>query len=228
MPCQTYGYIRVSTIEQNTDRQYAALEPFGIAAQNLYVDMQSGKDFERPAYKKLMKKLCYGDLLLVKSIDRLGRSYSEVIEEWRILTRNKGVDIKVLDMPLLDTTYHKDLIGTFVADLVLQVMCFTAQIERDMMLQRQAEGIAAAKLRGVRFGVKPLPMPNNFEELHQQWSAGELTINEFAAHCRFSRRTLYSRLKERRKRAESMDKIADQVRNDKAADDQPTEPPRET
>lgn len=195
MENQTYGYIRVSTAEQNDDRQRIALEQSGIPAGNLYVDRQSGKNFDRPAYQKLMKRLGRGDLLCVKSIDRLGRDYREIIEQWRIITRRKGADIKVLDMPLLDTTYGKDLLGTFIADLVLQVMSFSAQLERENILQRQAEGIAAAKLRGVQFGRRPLPMPENFAELYQRWRASEIDIDEMAALCRFSRRTLYARIK---------------------------------
>ena len=192
---QIYGYIRVSTTEQNDDRQRIAMEPFEIPPKNIFADKQSGKNFERPAYKRMIKRIRTGDLLYVKSIDRLGRDYSEIIEQWRIITREKGADIKVLDMPLLDTTYGKDLLGTFVADLVLQVMSFSAQLERENILQRQAEGIAAAKARGVKFGRRPIPTPENFGELYQKWRSCEIKARELAVICGFSRRTLYGRAK---------------------------------
>ena len=195
MDKQVYGYIRVSTAEQNDDRQRIALELLGIPESNFFVDKQSGKSFDRPAYKRLMKRLRRGDLLCVKSIDRLGRDYHEIIEQWRLITREKGADIRVLDMPLLDTTYAKDLLGTFIADLVLQVMSFSAQLERENILQRQAEGIAAAKARGVKFGRKPLPTPDDFYELYRQWRAKEIKTKEMTALCGCSRRTLYTKTK---------------------------------
>ena len=157
-----YGYIRVSSTDQNEDRQRIAMADKGIAKRNLYIDKQSGKDFERPRYKRMMKRLKPGDLLYILSIDRLGRNYKEVQEQWRILTKEKGVDICVIDMPLLDTRNGKDLMGTFIADLVLQILSFVAQSERENIRKRQAEGIAAAKLRGVRFGRPPIPLPENF------------------------------------------------------------------
>ncbi|MDR1193254.1 MAG: recombinase family protein, partial [Peptococcaceae bacterium] len=200
MQMNIYGYIRVSTQDQNEDRQRIALEPLGIPARNLYADKQSGRDFERPAYKKLMKRLRRGDLLYVKSIDRLGRNYGETIEQWRFITRDKGADIKVLDMPLLDTTYCKDLLGTFISDLVLQVLSFAAQLERDDLLQRQADGIAAAKARGMVFGKEPLPFPENFEKIYRRWRNGEISAVEAAALCGFSRRTLYDKTLEMRLR----------------------------
>lgn len=188
-----FGYIRVSTQEQNDDRQRIALEPLHIPPKNLYCEKLSGKTFERPAYQRMLKRLGPGDILYIKSIDRLGRNYEEIIEQWRIITRDKGADIKVVDMPLLDTTYCKDLLGTFISDLVLQVMSFSAQLERENLLQRQAEGIAAAKARGVVFGRKPLPLPENFEELFYLWRKGELIGTEMAALCGCSLRTLYER-----------------------------------
>lgn len=152
-----YGYIRVSTREQNEDRQRLALAALPVPKENIYMDKQSGKDFERPQYRRLVRRLRRDDLLYVKSIDRLGRNYSEILEQWRMLTKEKGVDIAVLDMPLLDTRRGKDLMGTFLSDIVLQVLSFVAENERDNIRQRQAEGIAAAKARGVRFGRPPLP-----------------------------------------------------------------------
>lgn len=154
-----YGYIRISTREQNTDRQKIALENFGVPTENFFIDKQSGKDFVRPQYRKLLKKIKAGDTLVIKSIDRLGRSYEELLEQWRIITKEKNAAIVVLDTPLLDTRRKNDLIGTLIADLVLQIMSAFAQIERDLTKQRQTEGIAAAKARGVKFGrpgkVKP-------------------------------------------------------------------------
>lgn len=190
-----YGYVRVSTKEQNEDRQLAALVPFEIPASNLYMDKLSGKDFKRPAYRKLVRRLKPDDVLIVKSIDRLGRNYKEIMEQWRIITKEKRADIKVIDTPLLDTTYCKDLLGTFIADLVLAVMSYSAQMERENIRQRQAEGIAAAKARGVQFGRPRLEMPDNFEEQYILWSNGDITIHEFAKRCGISRSTLYVRLK---------------------------------
>ena len=164
-----YGYIRVSTREQNEDRQILALKDLSIPEKNLFIDKQSGKDFERPQYRKMVRKLKKDDLLYIKSIDRLGRNYSEILEQWRILTKEKGIDIVVLDMPLLDTRRGKDLMGTFLSDIVLQVLSFVAENERSNIRQRQAEGIAAAKARGVRFGRPPKPLPENFHRLYQQW-----------------------------------------------------------
>ena len=164
-----YGYIRVSTREQNEDRQLLAMRELPIPANNIYMDKQSGKDFERPQYRRLMRRLRRDDLLYVKSIDRLGRNYKDILEQWRVLTKEKGVDIVVLDMPLLDTRRGKDLMGTFLSDIVLQVLSFVAENERDNIRQRQAEGIAAAKARGVRFGRPPIPLPENFHVVHQAW-----------------------------------------------------------
>ena len=178
-----YGYIRVSTREQNEDRQILALKELSIPEKNLFIDKQSGKDFERPQYKKMVRKLKKDDLLYIKSIDRLGRNYSEILEQWRILTKEKGIDIVVLDMPLLDTRRGKDLMGTFLSDIVLQVLSFVAENERTNIRQRQAEGIAAAKARGVRFGRQPKPLPENFHHLYQQWKNGKITGTAAAKAC---------------------------------------------
>jgi len=167
-----YGYIRVSTKEQNEDRQLIALREMDIPTSNIFMDKQSGKDFNRPQYKKLVRKLKPDDLLCIKSIDRLGRNYEEIQNQWRILTKEKRIDIVVLDMPLLDTRRGKDLVGTFVSDIVLQVLSFVAENERTNIRQRQAEGIAAAKARGVRFGRPPRPLPENYHDCYQRWKAG--------------------------------------------------------
>ena len=179
-----YGYGRVSSTEQNADRQVLRLRGVGVAEKNIFVDKQSGKDFERPQYKKLMKKLKPGDLLYVLSIDRLGRNYVEIQEQWRILTKDKGVDIIVMDMPLLNTRNGKDLLGTFIADLVLQILSFVAQTERENIKTRQAQGIAAAKLRGVRFGRPQKPLPNNFVVMFDKWQSGVISCTEAAKACK--------------------------------------------
>ena len=191
-PPEIFGYGRVSTKEQNADRQLIALATYQIPEGNVYIDEKSGKDFDRPEYKRLFRKLRAGDLLYVKSIDRLGRDYIEIIEQWRLLTKEKGVDIKVLDIPLLDTTYCKDLLGTFIADLVLAVLSYTAQIERENTLHRQAEGIAAAKAKGVVFGRAPVEVPDNFFEIFLKWRGKELTGEQAATQCGFSLKTLYN------------------------------------
>ena len=178
-----YGYIRVSTREQNEDRQLLALRELSVPEKNLFIDKRSGKDFERPQYRKMVRKLKKDDLLCIKSIDRLGRNYSEILEQWRILTKEKGIDIMVLDMPLLDTRRGKDLMGTFLSDIVLQALSFVAENERVSIRQRQAEGIAAAKARGVRFGRPPKPLPENFRPLYQQWKNGRITCTAAARLC---------------------------------------------
>ena len=178
-----YGYIRVSSRDQNEDRQWIALKEVGVPEKNIFTDKQSGKDFNRPQYKKLLRRLKKDDLLYIKSIDRLGRNYAEILEQWRILTKDKGIDIVVLDMPLLDTRRGKDLMGTFIADIVLQVLSFVAENERTNIRQRQAEGIAAAKARGVRFGRPPGPLPENFHQSYQQWKAGKITGVVAAKAC---------------------------------------------
>lgn len=178
-----YGYVRVSTKEQNEDRQLIALHEVGVPQKNIYMDKQSGKDFNRPQYKKLLKKIKPGDLLYIKSIDRLGRNYEEIQNQWRIITKEKNADIYVIDMPLLDTRRGKDLLGTFISDLVLQLLSFVAENERTNIKQRQAEGIAAAKAKGIRFGRPPKPLPDNFHEAYQRWKQGEITGTAAAKEC---------------------------------------------
>ena len=190
-----YGYIRVSTSDQNTARQFAALEKWEIPERNLYVDKQSGKDFNRPAYKKLLRKLKEGDLLYIKSIDRLGRNYEEIQEQWRILTKEKKIDIVVLDMSLLDTRNGKDLLGTFISDVVLQILSFVAQNERENIRIRQAEGIAAAKANGVKFGRPELPLPDNFHEVHKAWRDKKLTLKQAAEACGMKESTFFCKVK---------------------------------
>lgn len=179
----TYGYVRVSTKDQNEDRQLIALHELGLSDKNIYVDKQSGKDFNRPQYQKLLRKLRPGDLLYIKSIDRLGRNYEEIQNQWRVLTKEKGVDICIVDMPILDTRRGKDLLGTFISDLVLQLLSFVAENERTNIKQRQAEGIAAAKAKGVRFGRPPKPLPENFHSVYQQWMQGSITGTAAAKEC---------------------------------------------
>ena len=188
-----YGYIRVSSRDQNDARQQIALREVGVACRNLYADKQSGKDFNRPQYKKLLRKLKKDDLLYIKSIDRLGRNYEEILQQWRILTKEKGVDIVVLDMPLLDTRRGKDLMGTFLSDIVLQVLSFVAENERTNIKQRQAEGIAAAKAKGVRFGRPPLPLPDNFYAVHKAWRGKKFTLKQAAAACNMPAGTFYAK-----------------------------------
>lgn len=189
-----YGYVRVSSADQNEERQLAAMKRQGIAEKHIYLDKLSGKDFERPAYKRLVKRLRPGDLLYVLSIDRLGRDYKEIQEQWRILTQEKLIDICVLDMPLLDTRQCKDLMGTFIADLVLQILSFVAQSERESIRTRQAQGIAAAKARGVKFGRPPLPLPANFEEVCCDWTSKKITLRQAAEACGMPVGTFYSKL----------------------------------
>lgn len=178
---QIYGYIRVSTREQNEDRQVIALSAFGIQKRNMFLDKQSGKDFDRPAYKRLLKKLKPGDLLIVKSIDRLGRNYEEILEQWRIITKEIRADIRVLDIPLLDTSNKRDLTGTLIADIVLQLLSYVAQSERENIKQRQTEGIAAAKARGIKFGRPPVKVSDNFPGIYSLWI--ERKINSRSAAC---------------------------------------------
>lgn len=183
MTGKIYGYVRVSSVEQNEVRQLEALKCVGVLRQNIFVDKQSGKDFERPKYKRLVKKLKPGDLLYIQSIDRLGRNYIEIQEQWRVLTKDKHVDIAVIDMPLLDTRSGKDLLGTFIADLVLQILSFVAQTEREHIRERQAQGIAAAKSRGVRFGRPAKELPSNFYEVLVKWQCHKLSSREAAKEC---------------------------------------------
>lgn len=192
-----YGYIRVSSHDQNEDRQLAALRKAGINPRHIYLDKQSGKDFMRPAYRRLLKRLAPDDVLFIKSIDRLGRNYEEILQQWQLLTRQMRVDIVVLDMPLLDTRRDKDLLGTFLSDIVLQLLSFVAENERDNIRQRQAEGIAAAKARGVQFGRPKAPLPDNFAEVCARWQAGELTVKQAAALCNMPPSTFYGRAKQK-------------------------------
>ena len=175
-----YGYMRVSSKEQNEDRQKIALTEMGVPENNIYMDKQSGKDFERTQYKRLLRKLNENSVLYIKSIDRLGRNYGELNEQWRIITKEKKADIVVIDMPLLDTRREKNLLGTFISDVVLALLSYVAENERTNIKQRQAEGIAAAKARGVKFGRPPLPIPQNFYQMHKDWRAGKITIEEAA------------------------------------------------
>ena len=176
-----YGYIRVSTKEQNEDRQRLAMLEAGIPAKHIVLDKQSGKDFNRPGYRRLCKKMKPGDTLFIKSIDRLGRNYDEILEQWRCLTKERRIAIVVLDMPLLDTRKGKDLTGELISDIVLQLLSYVAQTEREYIHQRQAEGIAAAKARGVRFGRKPIQKPPEFNQVFQQWKTGELSARKAAS-----------------------------------------------
>ena len=178
-----YGYMRVSSKEQNEDRQKIALTEMGVPENNIYMDKQSGKDFERTQYKRLLRKLNENSVLYIKSIDRLGRNYGELNEQWRIITKEKKADIVVIDMPLLDTRREKNLLGTFISDVVLALLSYVAENERTNIRQRQAEGIAAAKARGVRFGRPPKPLPENFHHLYQQWKNGKITGTAAAKLC---------------------------------------------
>ena len=184
-----YGYVRISTSDQNQDRQTAAMRSNNVPADNIYTDVQSGKDFERPEYKKMLRILKTDDLIYVMSIDRLGRNYEEILEQWQVITKEKRVDIFVLDMPLLDTRRDKNLLGTFIADLVLQVLSFVAQNERENIRSRQAQGIAAAKQSGVRFGHAPRPLPPNFPETYTLWTEGAISTSEAAKRSGMARST---------------------------------------
>ena len=179
----TYGYIRVSSTDQNEDRQRIALRKRAVPPKNIYMDKQSGKDFNRPQYKKMVRRLRSGDLLYVLSIDRLGRNYEEIQNQWWVLTKEIGVDVCVIDMPLLDTRSGKDLMGTFIADLVLQILSFVAESERTNIRRRQAEGIEAARARGVRFGRPPRPLPENYQNVYQRWRIGAITGVAAAREC---------------------------------------------
>ncbi|MBS7297656.1 MAG: recombinase family protein [Eubacteriales bacterium] len=193
-----YGYVRVSAVDQNISRQMIEMLDRKIEKKRIYVDKQSGKDFKRPQYISLIKKLKKGDLLYIKSIDRLGRNYNEILEQWRILTKEKEVDVVVIDMPLLDTRLGKDLMGTFIADIVLQVLSFVAQNERENIKIRQAEGIRAAKLNGVVFGRPIIAAPENFPQVIREWKMGRISANEAAIRCNMSIATFYRRLREYR------------------------------
>lgn len=179
-----YGYVRVSSAEQNEDRQLRAMAEQNLTPEQIFIDKQSGKDFERPAYKRLMKKLRAGDTLYILSIDRLGRNYAEILEQWRCLTKEFNVDVVVLDMPLLDTRREKNLLGTFMADLILQILSFVAENERENIRKRQAQGIAAAKARGKHLGRRPAPLPDCFRENVAAWQEGRITGTEAARRCK--------------------------------------------
>ena len=193
-----FGYVRVSSTDQNEDRQMIALRQVGVPDENIYMDKMSGKDFDRPQYKKMVKRMKQGDLLYVLSIDRLGRNYDEIQKQWRILTKEIGIDVCVIDMPLLDTRQSKDLLGTFVADLVLQVLSFAAHNERDNIRKRQAEGIAAAKARGVHMGRPVVEAPPDFEEIVKAWEKKKITMEEAMKRCGMSETTFYRRRREMR------------------------------
>ena len=191
-----YGYVRVSTQDQNEERQMIALREKLVDPKMIYIDKQSGKDFDRPKYKKMLKKMKAGDLLYVLSIDRLGRNYEEIQRQWRVLTKDIGIDICVIDMPLLDTRNGKDLMGTFIADLVLQILSFVAQNERENIKKRQAEGIAAAKARGVHLGRPVIAAPDNFESVLKEWESGKITIVQAQNKCGLKESTFYRRHRE--------------------------------
>lgn len=190
-----YGYVRVSNKYQNEDRQMIAMQEIQVPEQNIYTDKQSGKDFNRPMYKRLLRKVRQNDLIYIKSIDRLGRNYEEILEQWKLITKEKKVDICVLDMPLLDTRRGKDLMGTFLADIVLALLSYVAENERVNIRQRQVEGIAAAKARGVRFGRAPKPLPENFQEVYQKWRMKKISVAEAARECEMPQTTFFERAK---------------------------------
>lgn len=193
---EIYGYVRVSSTDQNENRQIIALHEKGVDDRNIYMDKQSGKEFDRPQYKKLLRKIKQGDLLYILSIDRLGRNYEEIQSQWRVLTKEKGIDICVIDMPLLDTRQGKDLMGTFIADLVLQILSFVAQSERENIRKRQEQGIAAAKAKGVKFGRPEKEVPDDFGKLAVSWE--KTPLSEVLKQCSMSEATFYRRLREHR------------------------------
>lgn len=190
-----YGYARVSCRTQKEDRQMVALHEVQVPERNIFIDKQSGKDFNRPMYKKMICKLKADDVLYIKSIDRLGRNYEEILQQWRLITKEKGADIVVIDMPLLDTRRGKDLMGTFLSDIVLAVLSYVAENERANIKQRQAEGIAAAKAKGIRFGRKPLPLPDNFSDVCNMWKMKKIPLQEAARQCGMSKSTFYGKAK---------------------------------
>ena len=190
-----YGYARVSTKDQNEDRQLIALREMGVHDENVYVDKESGKDFNRTYYKRLIRKLKAGDVLFIKSIDRLGRNYEDIIEQWKIITKDKKADIVVIDMPLLDTRRGKDLMGTFLSDIVLALLSYVSENERNNIKMRQAEGIAAAKARGVKFGAPLKPLPDNFQDVLRRWRDKEISIDVAAKECGMARSTFYYKAK---------------------------------
>ena len=197
-----YGYIRVSSCDQNEDRQLIAMRNARVPSRNIFVDRQSGCDFDRPMYKKMVKKLKREDLVYIKSIDRLGRNYEEVMEQWQYLTRVKRVDIVVIEMPLLDTRRGKDLMGTFLSDIVLQVLSFVAENERTNIRSRQREGIEAAKEKGVKFGRPRAEAPDSFREIYEKWKRREITVSEAADICGVSRSTFYRFVREHEQKSD--------------------------
>ena len=198
IPVEEYAYIRVSAADQNEDRQLSAMEAIPVPRHNIFMDKMSGKDFNRPSYQSLLKKLKPGDLIYVKSIDRLGRNYDEIQSQWRVITKERGVDIVVLDMPLLDTRQGKDLMGTYIADTVLALLSFVAQKEREDIRNRQREGIAAAKAKGVHLGRPIKRSPENFVEVVKLWEHGKITFEEALARTGLKQATFYNRLRELR------------------------------
>lgn len=190
---EIYGYVRVSTRDQNEARQIAIMKELGIPRENIYIDKQSGKDFNRPQYRKMIRKAQKDDLIYIKSIDRLGRNYREIIEQWKIITQEKKIDICIIDMPILDTRRDKDLLGTLISDLVLTLLSYVAENERNNIRQRQAEGIAIAKARGVHFGRKPNPLPENFYDVYQQWKMKKISVSKAASLCGMPKTTFFER-----------------------------------
>ena len=190
---KNYGYARVSTREQKEDRQIVAISSMHVPRRNIYVDKESGKDFERTYYKKLIRRLKEDDVLYIKSIDRLGRNYEDIMEQWKLITKKRKADIVVIDMPILDTRRGKDLMGTFLSDIVLALLSYISENERLTIRQRQAEGIAIAKAKGVRFGPTPRPLPDNFEDIYCKWLRGELSVSEAAKLCNMPRSTFYDK-----------------------------------
>ena len=203
-----YGYIRVSTKEQNPERQFLAMQEQRIPQKNIYMDKMSGQDFSRPQYQKLLKRLKKGDVLVIKSIDRLGRNYREILEQWQKITKEIGADIQVIDMPLLNTNFsHEDLTGVFISDLVLQILAYVAETERAFIKQRQAEGIAAAKQKGIRFGCKKMELPDKFETYYQMWNQGEISLRKAAEALQMNHTTFYRRCLEQKKIEENCSKL---------------------
>ena len=189
----TYGYVRVSSKDQNEDRQVISMREMQVPEENIFIDKQSGKDFNRPQYKRLLRRIKQDDLVYIKSIDRLGRNYAEILEQWKIITKDKGVDLYVIDMPILDTRREKNLLGTFISDLVLSLLSYVAENERSNIRQRQAEGIAAAKARGVHFGRRSNPLPENFYEVYQLWKMKKISVSEAAQRCGMPQTTFFER-----------------------------------
>lgn len=188
-----YGYVRVSSKDQNEDRQMSTMREMQVPEENIYIDKQSGKDFNRPQYKRLLRRIKPDDLIYIKSIDRLGRNYTEILDQWKVITKDKRVDLYVMDMPILDTRREKNLLGTFISDLVLALLSYVAENERNNIRQRQAEGIAAAKARGVHFGRRPNPLPENFYEVYQQWKMKKISVSEAAKQCGMPQNTFFER-----------------------------------